>query len=41
MAEVIADSESEAMEVVSDGCFSYNDIDFERNDVDGVDVEMA
>lgn len=41
IAVVEADSEKEAQDMVLDGCFDFDNIEFERNDVDGVDVNPA
>lgn len=41
ISSVQANSEEEALQYVSDGCFNFDDHDFERTDVDGVDVRIA
>lgn len=40
-ASVEAESEREALELATDACFDFDDPDFERNEVDGADVEIA
>lgn len=38
IATVEAESEQEAQKIVSDRAFQFDDIDFEGNEVDGVDI---
>lgn len=41
ISRVEADTEKEAEQIVIDGAFSFDDIDFERTDVNDVAVWMA